>query len=204
MFITHQTSKYSYFDSVCLALEGGIRLIQLRIKDVRQAEVIEVAKKAKIQCDKYNATLLVDDYVNIVEQLKLDGVHLGKKDLSVAEARTMLENKAIIGATANTVNDILNAVKQGVDYIGLGPYSYTTTKRKLENILGIESYRKINSHVRNLGITVPIYAIGGITCKDVKPLLHSGVYGVAVSSAILQDSNPLSVIKNFLLLLSQK
>lgn len=197
MFISHQTDKYTYYDSVCLALEGGIRLIQLRMKEASQENVIALAEKVRIECAKYNATLLIDDHVELVKQCGFDGVHIGKDDMPIDAARAVLGKDKIIGATANTFEDIVLAAKMGADYIGLGPFSYTKTKKNLATILGFEGYRNIISKLQKAKITIPVYAIGGITLQDVQPLMAMGLYGVAVSGSIVSASNPIAMAKDF-------
>jgi thiamine-phosphate pyrophosphorylase len=197
MFIAHQTDKYSYYDSVCLALEGGIRLIQLRMKDSAMQDIVAVAAKVKAECAKYNATLMIDDHVELVKPYSFDGVHLGKEDMPIDDARTALGKDVIIGATANTFEDVVRATEMGADYIGLGPFSYTKTKAKLAAILGIEGYANIISKLHKAKINIPIYAIGGIRLQDVRPLMATGLYGIAVSSSILLASNPIAMAKDF-------
>ena len=101
-FISHFNQRYSYLDSVRLALEGGCRWIQLRIKDMDDHEVLPIAIEAQRLCKEYNATFIIDDRVEMVKQLKAHGVHLGKNDMPIAEARKILGNDFIIGGTYNS------------------------------------------------------------------------------------------------------
>jgi thiamine-phosphate pyrophosphorylase len=197
MFITHQTPKLNYVDCARLALEGGVRLIQLRMKNASWNEAMAIIEKVKKECIKYNAKIIIDDYVDLAKINYLDGVHLGKKDMSLLDARRIFTNAIIIGATANSFNDIQTAVLNGTDYIGLGPLRFTKTKKKLSPVLGIEGYAAIIDRMNEERINIPVYAIGGVTPKDVKPLIKSGCYGVAVSSAIIASKNPQKVIEDF-------
>lgn len=99
-FITHCNGRYSYADSAHIALEGGCRWIQLRMKNAPIEKVYDTAKEVQQLCKKYHATFIIDDYVDIAKDLLSDGVHLGKLDMPVAEARKILGSKAIIGGTA--------------------------------------------------------------------------------------------------------
>ena len=92
--------------------------------------------------------------------------------------------------TCNTFEQIVSAAKSGADYIGLGPYRFTSTKENLSPVLGIEGYRNIMRQCRQAGINIPIYAIGGIRTEDVTELIETEVYGIAISSLILQSSSP--------------
>jgi thiamine-phosphate pyrophosphorylase len=114
------------------------------------------------------------------------GVHLGKTDMPPAEARRILGDGFIIGGTANTFEDIRRLTDEGVDYIGLGPFRFTATKKNLSPILGLEGYKDILSRCRAAGIALPVLAIGGITVDDIPALMQTGVSGIAVSSAIRQ------------------
>jgi thiamine-phosphate diphosphorylase len=190
-FITNNSDKYSIADEVQMALEGGCRWIQLRMKGASDEEVMETAAQLIEMCRENNAFLIVDDRVNVVNELKVSGVHLGKEDMDPIEARELLGPDAIIGVTANTAADIIKYKGKDIDYIGLGPFRHTTTKEKLSPILGLEGYREIVKDVREAGVEFPIVAIGGITLEDVEPLMKTGVNGIAVSGAIINAEDPM-------------
>lgn len=190
-FITNNSDKYSIAEEVQMALEGGCRWIQLRMKGASDEEVMETAAQLIEMCRENNAFLIVDDRVNVVNELKVSGVHLGKEDMDPIEAREVLGPDAIIGVTANTAADIIKYKGKDIDYIGLGPFRHTTTKEKLAPILGLEGYREIVKDVREAGIEFPIVAIGGITLEDVEPLMKTGVNGIAVSGAIINAEDPM-------------
>ena len=130
-FITHFTEKYSYLDSAMLALEGGCRWIQLRMKDASYEELKRTALAVQTECRRRKATFIIDDCVELVKEIGADGVHLGKNDMPVDQAREILGNGFIIGGTANTFDDIRMHCERGADYIGCGPFRFTTTKQKL-------------------------------------------------------------------------
>ena len=136
-FITHFTDRYSYYDSARLALEGGCRWIQLRMKDASPEEREQEAVRVQELCRTYGATFIIDDDVELVKKLKADGVHLGKNDMPIAEARHILAKDFIIGGTANTFDDVVSHYRAGADYIGCGPFRFTTTKKNLSPILGL-------------------------------------------------------------------
>ena len=105
-FITHFTERYSYLDSVRIALEGGCKWIQLRMKEASTEEIIPIAKEAKAMCHKYGATFIIDDHVELVKQIEADGVHLGKNDMPIPEARKLLGRNYIIGGTDKSFEDV--------------------------------------------------------------------------------------------------
>ncbi len=189
-FITHTNQHYDYFESAYMALTGGCRWIQLRIKDIPDAEYLLIAKELRAMCDTFGATMILDDRVHIVRECRADGVHLGKMDISPSVARRMLGTKAIIGGTANTFDDIKHLASLGVNYIGLGPYRFTTTKKNLSPILGIEGYRMILRQCAEERISIPIVAIGGITIEDISILMSTGIAGIALSGTIINAENP--------------
>lgn len=189
-FITHTNERYDYYTSAQAALEGGCRWIQLRMKEAGDDEILAVAHPLRALCNRYGATLILDDKVELVSKCKADGVHLGKNDMPPRKARRIIGEKAIIGGTANTIDDIDYLVASGVNYIGLGPFRFTETKKKLSPILGIEGYRHILQACRDKGYTLPIVAIGGITLDDIPRLMTTGIAGIALSGTILNAEKP--------------
>lgn len=194
-FITHFTDTYSYLDSARMALEGGCRWVQLRMKHASNEETEAVAVEVQKLCRTYGATFLIDDRVELVRKLKADGVHLGKNDMPIAEARKILGKDFLIGGTANTFDDVRAHYEAGADYIGCGPFRFTTTKKRLSPILGLEGYRSIVQQMKAEGIHLPIVAIGGITLEDIPAIMQTGVTGIALSGTILRAANPVEETK---------
>lgn len=194
-FITHFTTKYSYLDSVKIALDGGCHWIQLRMKDCSDEDFRPIAMEAQRLCQQYHATFIIDDRVGLVKELHADGVHLGKKDMPVKDARKILGKEFIIGGTANTFGDIEHLYKEGADYIGCGPFRFTTTKKNLSPILGLKGYQDIIRKMKAAAIPLPLIAIGGITAEDIPSLLQAGVSGIALSGTILRSENPVKAMK---------
>ena len=191
-FITHYNKEYSYIDSARIALEGGCRWVQLRMKDADEALLEETAITVQAMCRKYGATFIIDDNVLLAKQIKADGVHLGKKDMPIAEARKILGEQFIIGGTVNTFEDILHHLQDGSpDYFGCGPFRFTSTKKNLAPTLGCEGYRDIIRRMRENNITIPIVAIGGICKGDIPSLLDCGVDGIALSGSVLNAASPI-------------
>ena len=200
-FITHANDRYDYLDGVRMALEGGCRWIQLRMKDASEEEILKTAKSTRKLCRKYGAVFILDDYVELVERTGADGVHLGKNDMPIYEARRLIGKDKIIGGTANTFEDVKRIYSAGADYIGCGPFRFTTTKKKLSPILGLDGYRRIIEQMTAYGINIPVIAIGGILLQDVSDIMQTGVSGVAVSGAILNannDDTPVTTMKRFI------
>lgn len=192
-YISHFTPQISYAEGIRMALEGGCRWIQLRMKDAPAEEIIACAEEVLPLCRRHGAKFLLDDHVELVRQLGADGVHLGKNDMPVDEARKILGSDIIIGGTANTIEDIIRLHKQGADYIGCGPFRFTTTKKNLSPILGLDGYKSIVLKMKELGIDLPIVAIGGITVEDIPAVMGTGVSGIALSGAILGAPDPVEM-----------
>lgn len=197
-FITHTTDSISYEESALLALQGGCKWIQLRMKGATDDEVEPIARRLLKACHDQDATFVLDDRVELCKKIEADGVHLGKNDMPVNEAREVLGHNFIIGGTANTIDDIRQLKRRSADYIGCGPFRFTTTKEKLSPIIGLEGYRTIVEEMKKEEIRIPVCAIGGIELDDVMPILQTGIQGIAVSGAILRADNPIEMMKQFL------
>jgi thiamine-phosphate pyrophosphorylase len=195
-YITHDPDNRMHeilAEESCIA---GIKWIQLRMKNVADTLVEEVAGRLKHLCSQHGAKLIINDNLKIALAAGADGVHLGKSDMDVYSARKQAGSSLIIGGTANTLDDIRALSDSGADYIGLGPFRFTSTKEKLSPVLGIEGYYKIMNECSRCGINVPIIAIGGITENDVAELFGTGIHGIAVSGAIGNSANKQETILN--------
>lgn len=197
-FITHYTESISYLDSAMYALDGGCKWIQLRIKDASDEEVRPVAETLLEECRRHGAVMIIDDRVALAKEIGADGVHLGHDDMPIAEARAMLGGKYIIGGTANTLEDVMRIYEGGGDYVGCGPYRFTTTKKKLSPVLGTDGYRRILDGMKAHGIELPVVAIGGIELDDVAILKNTGVAGIAISGAVIRSASPEETMRNFI------
>ena len=142
-FITHPSERYSIAEEVQMALEGGCKWIQLRLKDATDEEFRQTALEIIPMCKENEAFLVFDDRVELAMEMSVHGVHLGKNDMNPLVARETMGAEAIIGCTANTAADIKAFRGWDVDYVGLGPFRHTTTKAKLSPLLGLEGYAAI-------------------------------------------------------------
>lgn len=188
-FITHRTDRYDELQGAREALHGGCRWIQLRMKEAPAGEIVRTGQALRALCDACGATLILDDHVELVEATGADGVHLGKTDMAPDQARRILGPGRIIGGTANTFADIERLAGSGVDYIGLGPFRFTLTKKNLSPVLGEEGYRRMMALCRERGIRIPVVAIGGIEREDIPGLMACGIQGIALSGTLLRAAD---------------
>lgn len=203
MFITHRTERYTECEEIKMVLGGGASWVQLRMKENMNPDT---AKRAFQICSGFSpeTILCIDDAISIALACGAQAVHLGKKDTPVKDAWKMVRETGrtpdnfYIGATANTWEDIQRAVREGASYIGLGPYRFTETKKKLSPVLGLEGYRTILRQWKEAHMRIPIFAIGGICLEDVGPLMETGITGIAVSGAIIQADDPVEETRRFI------
>jgi thiamine-phosphate pyrophosphorylase len=173
-YISQGESVEEQLLNIHLALDNGCDWIQMRFKHHKPKKIFALAEAVKFLCEEYLANFIVNDDVHLAERINADGVHLGLKDMSIVEARAILGKTKIIGATANTFEDIVRQVNNGCNYIGLGPFQHTKTKNKLSPLLGIEGYRSIIAKMN-------------LTLVDINPLMKTGIHGIAVSGTITKS-----------------
>lgn len=182
-YISHGDSPEEQLYHIESTLDAGQKWVQFRFKSADRSMRWSTAERVKKLCDTYRATLIVNDDPYLVQAIDADGVHLGLTDMPIPQARQILPTQ-IIGGTANTWDDIQQRHAHGCDYIGLGPYRFTTTKKNLNPILGLEGYRTLLQKMRDNDIFTPIIAIGGLLLEDVSPLKRTGIHGFAVSGLL--------------------
>lgn len=197
-FITNTKSPVPVETQVASALQGGCRWIQLRMKDADADEIRRVVGLIKPMCDRAEAFLILNDHVELAKELEVTGVHIGKEDMSPTEARIILGAGAVIGVTVNSYEDVLRVSECDIDYLGVGPFRYTTTKEKLAPVLGIDGVREICRRMKEDGIEIATVAVGGIEAADIPELLAAGINGVAVSGAIANSADIVEQTRSFI------
>jgi len=196
-YISQEPENGSHLTAISEALDAGCKWVQLRVKNQPADVILEYAIEANKLCTQHGAKLIVNDHPEIALKAGAYGVHLGLQDMPVAQARRIVGQKMIIGGTANTFQHIRQRVAEGVDYIGCGPYRFTTTKEKLSPIVGLEGFKAIVTQMRAANITVSIIAIGGVLPEDITSLMDMGLHGVAVSGAITNAADRKAVVSYF-------
>ena len=169
-----------FLEMIEKALAAGVRMLQYREKELPYDSRLATAHQLKSVCSKWGATFIINDDMDLALEVKSDGVHLGQEEVFPGKDKIPLGSQFILGVTVRNLDQAQKAESLGVDYIGLGPIFRTTTKKKAAEPIGYETIRMVHRKVK-----VPIFAIGGISLKNVAKVIKSGANGVAVVSGIL-------------------
>jgi thiamine-phosphate diphosphorylase len=197
-FITDpKISDLPYEDMILKVLMGGAQWVQYREKEGSKRKIYEKAVRLRRIVKDYNALFIVNDFVDIAICVNADGVHLGQDDLPMKEARKMIGKDRIIGISTHSLEQAIEAEKNGADYIGFGPVFHTLTK-DAGKPMGIDILREVKNHIK-----IPIVAIGGINLENIRLVLDAGVDAVAIASAIL-SGDLVENTRRFMVLLSEK
>jgi thiamine-phosphate pyrophosphorylase len=183
---------YSHETLARLAIEGGADVIQFRQKAGPIRHKLYAAHRTARVCAEGNVPLLINDHLDIVQAVEAQGVHLGRTDFPIEDARRVLGPDAIIGGTGNTLKQAIQAWEEGADYVGFGPIYYSQSKANVADIQGLSTLEEVCQTV-----TVPVIAIAGITADRVPDVLAAGAYGIAVMSASSTTEDPRAATRAF-------
>ncbi len=172
------------FEKIKNILEGGVKIIQLRFKKGKDSDNLKFAIKVRELCDKFGVLLLINDRVDIALACNADGVHLGQDDMDIKSARNILGFSKIIGISASNESDIKKSIKDGCDYLGIGPV-FTTTTKKGKKPLGIDTVKSLTRD-----ISIPWFAIGGIKEENIYLLKENNIRKIAIISDLINSKNP--------------
>ena len=170
--------KQSLYEQVESALKGGATCIQLREKELDDDAFLNEAIEISALCKQYGVPFFVNDNVEIAIKCHADGIHVGQEDMEAAQVRQKVGNDMMIGVSAHSVEEALEAVRNGADCLGVGAMFSTSTKTDV-NVLPKETLRDICA-----AVDIPVVAIGGIGKSNISQLASTGVDGVALVSAI--------------------
>ena len=183
--------KYSHIEIARMAIKGGADVIQFRDKTMATYDMIETAKKLKKMCSDGGVLFIVNDRADAALISDADGVHLGKDDIPVKEARKLLGWNKIVGGTAHNLKEAKEAQKNGADYIGFGHIYPTASKLKKTPPVGIAQLKEVVSRIR-----IPVLAIGGIGQDNISEVMKSGAHGAAVIGSVLKNKNPQKAVSD--------
>ena len=170
--------KQSLYEQVEAALKGGVTCVQLREKELNEEEFLAEALEISTMCKQYGVPFFINDNVEIAIKCKADGIHVGQEDMAAARVRQKVGNAMMIGVSVHSVEEALEAVKNGADCLGVGAMFSTSTKTDVD-ILSKDVLRDICA-----AVDIPVVAIGGINKTNISQLANTGVDGVALVSAI--------------------
>lgn len=180
----HNTSQRPLPSIINQAMDAGVRMVQIREKDLDTRPLIDLTKNLISLIQRQQGKVLLNDRIDLVLALEADGVHLRSNSLPLPFARRMLGAKKLIGISTHSVDEIRKAENEGADFAVLGPIHETPSKRIYGPPLGLSTLEKACRATH-----LPIFAIGGINPMNVHSVMSSGAYGIAVISAILQAPN---------------
>ena len=179
-------------DQVAEIAAAGATFIQLREKSITHSEFVDAAKKIKQVTDRYNIPFVINDNIEVAMEVDADGVHVGQKDMQALSARALLGADKILGVSVQTVDQAIQAERDGADYLGVGAVFATSTKPDASDV-SLDTLKEICN-----AVNIPVVAIGGIQQGNVAQLAGSGVDGVAVISAIFAQKNKTTATKSLL------
>lgn len=178
-------------DIVSAGVAGGVSCVQLREKNCSTQEFIHEASLLLELLQPLDIPLIINDRVDVALAVGANGVHLGQNDMSIADARRITSDNMIIGISAESLEDAINAEESGADYIGISPVFTTATKLDIATPLGLAGVREIRRAVK-----IPLVGIGGIDTSNTRDVIEAGANGVAVVSAIMAATNPKRAAEN--------
>jgi thiamine-phosphate pyrophosphorylase len=185
-FITHDIDQLSHVQQAQIACEAGAKWVQYRCLTKSDDELLQDINAISEICDDWGATLIVTDHVHLNGQADIQGFHIEDMDADFIKLRELLGEAITIGGSANTTEGLIRLAQEGADYAGFGPFSHTTTKPNYFEHLGVEGYRKAIQQLHEKQTDLPVLAVGGVTVNDIDALMQTGIFGIAVSSAINQ------------------
>lgn len=195
----HQTADRNILAVVEKALEGGVRAVQLREKDLPPRELLELARAMRALTSRYGAKLIINDRTDIALAAGADGVHLGEASIPAAVARRILGPDRLIGVSCHSREGALAAETSGADFITFGPVYSTPSKAAYGPPAGVEQLAETVKLIR-----IPVFALGGIKRENTSEAMAAGAAGVALISAIIAAGSPTEEARAFLSLLVRK
>jgi thiamine-phosphate pyrophosphorylase len=178
-------SRFSHVQLAELAIRGGADTIQFRQKTGATKEMIDISRQMKSICTGAGVSFIVNDRLDVAMASEADGVHLGQDDFPIPLAHKILGEDIFIGGSAATLEEARKCFEEGAAYVGFGPVFPTASKHDAGPVSGIELLRQVVE-----AIPVPIIAIGGITPKNTRDVIRTGVKGIAVISAVCKAPDP--------------
>jgi thiamine-phosphate pyrophosphorylase len=178
-------SRYSHEELAEMACAGGADVVQLRDKLLARDALADTARRVAAVCRRHGVSFVVNDHADVARDVEADGVHVGRTDLSIREARALLGPHAIIGASTGNLEEALGAQDEGADYVGVGHVFATASKIKSAEPIGLGDLARVSARV-----FIPVIAIGGITEANAASVMATGAWGIAVIGAVCAADHP--------------
>ena len=201
-FITNSDSQINVVDQIKGAIAGGCRWIQVNMEDASDDDIKCVINEVKPICQESESILILNDRVELVKELELDGVHLDKGAMLPTQAREILGAGPIIGVAASSFSDISQIRYFDIDYISVGPYKHPESSTAESPIVSTDDYASIMAQIHEQQIELPIVAFGDIETTDIQGLWATGINGIAVSNAIANANDISAQTAQFISLLN--
>ena len=193
-YLTQDLPGRSHAEQAQIACEAGANWIQYRCMSKGDEEMIAELHQVAAICDDWGATLILANHYHLLDKVDAQGVHIEDLNADLAAIREAITDEKTLGASATNIESLLRIQNSGVvDYCGYGPFAHTNTRPNDKPLLGYEGYRQLERQP----IEIPVIAVGGIQLKDVELLLKTGIYGIAVSSAVNLSFDPAGMVKEF-------
>jgi len=200
-YLTQDLPNRSHLQQVEIACSQGAKWVQYRCFSKSDEEMLEELHQIAAICDDWGTTLIITDHYQLLPKADIQGVHIENMNADISLIRQIIGDDKTLGASANNLNQIVNHIKNGADYVGCGPFSHTDTKPNTEQHWAINRYKDAVNELNKLGLTIPLIAAGGISLENVEDLMHTGIHGVAVSAAVNKSGEPADIFKQFYRLL---
>jgi len=178
-------TRFTHEELAEAACAGGADIVQLRDKSQPVESFAAVARRVAEICRHHGVTFIVNDHVRVARDVEADGVHLGRRDSSIEDARALLGERAIVGASVGSLEEALEAEASGADYVGFGHVFATMSKTKPTPPVGLDALARVAARAR-----VPVIAIGGITEANAAQVMETGAWGIAVIGAVCAADDP--------------
>ncbi|RKR80817.1 thiamine-phosphate diphosphorylase [Mucilaginibacter gracilis] len=193
-YLTQDLPGRSHAEQTQMACQAGVNWIQYRCLSKTDEEMIPEIHQVASICDDWGATLILTNHYHLLDKVDAQGVHIEDMDADLAVIREIITDEKTLGASATTIDNLLQLQKQGfADYVGYGPFAHTETKPNNYPLLGYNGYRELEKYPVN----IPIIAVGGIQLNGVEHLMQTGITGIAVSGAVNNATDPQAMLKAF-------
>ena len=183
-FITHDIIQHSHIAQAQIACEAGAKWIQYRCLSKADNELLKDINTIAEICDDWGTTLIVTDHIHLHGKADIQGFHMEDMEADFIALRKKVGDDVTLGGSANGIENLIRLAKEGADYAGFGPFSATATKPNNCPLIELITYRNAVEELKNLGLNLPVLAVGGIKLYNVDALMQTGIYGIAVSEAI--------------------